>query len=129
MAIAIFMRTTGQQGDTGYKNNDVVEIIEDSQVVGLKVNPATNPNSIFQLVDIPGVLRADLLWSLEVDFTTPTGPPQSQNRAVIKKRNFSMQVSLLPIADRPTWLAGGRISITEAEYTTAVALKPGGPPQ
>lgn len=127
MAIVVFMRQTRQAGLTGFFNDDPISMVEDGQEVGSQVDPDTNPASIFQIVDVPGALVVDLAHTVSPAYGPLQGPPGQDRRPMLQKRAFKMNVSQLPIADRPTYNQGNRISITEAEYLAAVLVKPGQP--
>ena len=127
MATVVFMRQTRQAGLTGFFNDDPVSMVGDGQEVGSKVDPDTNPASIFQIVDVPGVPIIDISFSLETAHGPETGPPGEETRALTHKRRYKMNVNNLPIPQRPQYGLGNRISVTEAEYLAAVLEKPGAP--
>lgn len=127
MATVVFMRQTRQAGLTGFFNDDPISMVEDGQEVGSKVDPDTNPLSIFQIVDVPGVLVADIVITLSTVYGPLQGPPDNDHRPLVRKRLYSMNVNQLPIPLRPAYNQGDRISLTEAEYNAAVLIKPGNP--
>ena len=120
MAQLVFMQQTRQSGATGFRNNDPVDVLADGAELGSKANPASFPNSPYQIIDVPGVDATVFKYMLVAE----RGP--EPDRELLAKRAYTFTVSLLePVSDRPKYNRGDRFSTTESAITAAVILKPG----
>ena len=121
MAQSVFIKQTRQSGAHGYKNNDPCDIVADAADLGALVEQTGSANDPFQIVDVTATPPSNITWALEIE----RGPEDADgNRPLLRKRLYHMQVNLLPIPLRPLWNQGIRFSLSEAEFTTAVVLKP-----
>ena len=121
MAQAIFIRQTRQSGANGYRNNDPCDVVADAVDVGDLVDPVRNPSGLYQIVDVTATLPNNIRWSLESEYGTEDA---NGLNPILRKRRYQMNVNLLPVSLRADYNQGIRISLTEAEYTTAVLVKP-----
>lgn len=126
----------------GYQSGDPVDVLEDGAELGREVDPATNPDTVFQVVDLPGVSVARVkLYLQEQELGPPVVDPgyirqrdaggffdevrEAGQQPLLRKRVHRLNVDGMTVQQRSNWnTRGQRVGqMTEDEFEKLILDK------
>lgn len=123
--VVVWTQTRLDQKDTNYAPGDVICVVDDKHVF----SDLERKSPKWRILDIPDINKEDMYALI-----MPERDPNTTNKALVRKRNASLDLAALPI-DVKDWLTDNRVGREETKILVltkeqALALiKPKSPKQ